>query len=90
MPNDYDFEKELVQFTQSGYSFRFEYGDRIYDDVCFIHFPTEMEIDQYFTGLKLLESNLLDSVHQQTGRGRSLSYKGKFWVYRRWENDGNG
>ena len=83
MPSDYDFEKELDQFSQKGYSFLFEYGDRIFDDVCFIHFPTEMEIDQYFTGLKLLESNLLDNVYQQTGRGRSLSYEGKFWVYRR-------
>lgn len=82
-PDNYDYTDEEKIFAKTKYTFGFEYGDRVFDDRCYIHFPTDHEIERYFVGMKLLESDLFDNVCTQQGRGRSLSYKEKYWVYRR-------
>lgn len=83
LPDGYDYNDEETNYSKTKYTFDFEYGDRVFDEQCYIHFPTDQEIERYFVGMTLLESDLFDNVCSQQGRGRSLSYKEKYWVYRR-------
>ena len=75
VPDNYDYNDEEKNFAKTKYTFEFEYGDRVFDNRCYIHFPTDLEIEEYFVGMKLLESDLFDNVCSQQGRGHSLSYK---------------
>lgn len=60
-----------------------EYGDRVYDKKYYIHFPTKQEILQICKELVLVECGVCDEIRTQPGRGKSLSYKENYWVFRR-------
>ena len=83
MPEDYEVKYEYENYKDSSYSFGFEYGDRIYDGRYYIHFPSDDEILDTCKALSLVETDICENVCSQGGRGYSLTYREKYWVFRR-------
>lgn len=80
IPDDYNYNIERKNIKNK---FSSEYGDRIYDNRYYIHFPSDVEILELCNKYELIETNVCDLVCPQSGRGKSLSYKEKYWVVRR-------